>query len=213
MIKSSRAKTWALISLLAVILIMILGSSVFISNILLGAKVDNNTYVIDDIVETYLPVNSEVEEETKIIQEPFNDETVKIHINYYDYKSDRDTQQKSLILYENTYMPNTGILYGSEQTFNVLAAYEGEVTNITTDEIFGTIVEIKHTNNLISKYSSLTNADISVGDTVNAGEIIGTSGVNKVISTSQNMLLFELIYNGEYVNPTNYFNKTLEELN
>ena len=33
-----------------------------------------------------------------------------------------------------------------------------------------------------------------------------------VVSVSKNMLLFELIYNGEYVNPNNYYNKEIESL-
>lgn len=213
MIKRSRAKTWILVTLISILGVMLIGGSVVLSNMLFGRIAsDNNSYVIDDLMETYLPVNNEVTDESKMIQEPFNDETVSIHINFYNYEDERDNQEKSLILYENTYMPNTGILYGTKESFYVLAAYEGEVVDIKTDEVFGTIIEIKHNNSFITKYSSLTNADVEVGDTVNAGEVIGTSGVNKVVSTTQNMLLFEIIYNGEYVNPNNFYNKTLEEI-
>ena len=206
-------KTWALLSLLVIMTLALVGSTLFVTNLIFDSnKVDNNTYVTDDLIDTSLPVNSEVNDDKKLIQEPYNDETVSIHINYYDLKSDQIEQEKSIIVYENTYMPNTGILYGAEEKFNVLSAYEGEVTDIKTDEVFGTVIEIKHSNNLITKYSSLTSADVEVGDTVNVGEVIGTSGINKVVSLSQNMLLFEIIYNGEYVNPNNYFNKTIEEL-
>ena len=206
-------KTWALLSLLVIVILTLVWSTMYVTNLIFDSyKVDNNTYVTDDLIDTSLPVNSEVKDDKKLIQEPFNDETVSIHINYYDFESNRDEQEKSIIVYENTYMPNTGILYGAEEKFNVLSAYEGEVTDIKTDEVFGTIIEIKHPNNLITKYSSLTSTDVEVGDTVNVGEVIGTSGINKVVSVSQNMLLFEIIYNGEYVNPNNYFNKTIEEI-
>ena len=85
------------------------------------------------------------------------------------------------------------------------------ITNITEDEVFGTIIEIKHKNNIISKYSSLKNADVSIGDTVQPGEVIGTSGSNKVVSVSQNCLLLEIIKDGEYVNPNKLYNKSIKE--
>lgn len=210
MIGRSRSKTWILTGTLCALVVLLMCLTAMISTqIFTKLNVDNDTYVLHDLLDSSLPVNTEVE---KNIVKPYSDETVKVHISYYDESSEAKVQEKSIILYENTYMPNTGILYGSENTFNVLSCYEGEVTNITTDEVFGTIIEIKHDNNLISKYSSLTSADVAVGDTVQAGEVIGTSGINKVASVSKNMLLFELIYNGEYVNPDNYYDKEIESL-
>ena len=210
MIGRSRSKTWILTGTLCALVVLLMCLTAMISTqIFTKLNVDNDTYVLHDLLDSSLPVSTEVE---KNIVKPYSDETVKVHISYYDESSEAKVQEKSIILYENTYMPNTGILYGSENTFNVLSCYEGEVTNITTDEVFGTIIEIKHDNNLISKYSSLTSADVAVGDTVQAGEVIGTSGINKVASVSKNMLLFELIYNGEYVNPDNYYDKEIESL-
>ena len=188
MIRRRRVKTWVLTgTLFALVAILMCLTAMISTNIFTKLNIDNDTYVLHDLLDTSLPVNAEVE---KLITAPYNDETVKVHINYYEEEAEAKEQEKSIILYENTYMPNTGILYGSENTFNVLSCYEGEVINVTTDEIFGTIIEIKHENNLISKYSSLTNADVAVGDTVQAGEVIGTSGINKVVSVSKNMLLF-----------------------
>lgn len=210
MIRRRRVKTWVLTgTLFALVAILMCLTAMISTQIFTKLNVDNDTYVLHDLLDSSLPVSTEVE---KNIVKPYSDETVKVHISYYDESSEAKVQEKSIILYENTYMPNTGILYGSENTFNVLSCYEGEVTNITTDEVFGTIIEIKHDNNLISKYSSLTSADVAIGDTVQAGEVIGTSGINKVASVSKNMLLFELIYNGEYVNPDNYYDKEIESL-
>jgi len=110
-------------------------------------------------------------------------------------------------------MPSTGIIYSNENAFDILAVAEGKIEDIKEDEIFGTIITIKHTNNLTTKYSSIKDAKVNVGDTVNTGEIIGTSGVNKVTSVSENMLYFEMIHNGKYVNPEEYYNKEIEEMN
>lgn len=210
MIERRRMKTWVLTGTLCALVVILMCLTAMIStNIFTRLNIDNDTYVLHDLLDTSLPVNTEVKKQISL---PYSDETVKVHIDYYEEESEAKEQEKSIILYENTYMPSTGVLYGSENSFNVLSCYEGEVINVTTDEIFGTIVEIKHENNLISKYSSLTASDVSVGDTVQAGEVIGTSGINKVVSVSKNMLLFELIYNGEYVNPNNYYNKEIESL-
>ena len=203
-------KTWVYTGVLTVLVITLIGLTAGISSMIFkSVNKSEDTYVLQDIVETYTPVAKVIE--TEVMNLPYSDETVEILVNYYEKDADTKKQEDSIILYENTYMPSTGILYGASSAFNVTSVLKGEVTNITKDEVFGTIVEIKHSNNLVSKYSSLTNADVSVGDTVQPGEVIGTSGLNKAVSVSKNMLLFELIYNGEYVNPNNYFNKTISE--
>lgn len=210
--RSRRLKEWVNVSILVLFIVGVIGITSYISkSVFMALKVDNNSYVLRDIVDvgTNIPVNSEVK---KVIEMPFNDTTVTVQINFYDTQSRSEDQEKSLILYDNTYMPNTGILYGSTNTFDVLAVYEGTVESVVEDEVFGSIVTVKHNNNLVTKYSSITNVTVKVGDTVNAGEILGTSGINKVTSVTQNMLLFEMIYNGKYVNPANYYEKSLEEM-
>ena len=203
-------KTWVYTGVLTVLVITLIGLTAGISSMIFkSVNKSEDTYVLQDIVETYTPVAKVIE--TEVMNLPYSDETVEILVNYYEKDADTKEQEDSIILYENTYMPSTGILYGASSAFNVTSVLKGEVTNITKDEVFGTIVEIKHSNNIVSKYSSLTNADVSIGDTVQPGEVIGTSGLNKAVSVSKNMLLFELIYNGEYVNPNNYFNKTISE--
>lgn len=211
MIKKERhLKSWVMPTLVSIMLVTIISVSMLISDSVFSSlDGDNYSYVLRNLVSSSLPVNSEV---SKVIEKPFNEETVSTHINYYDVTKSKEDQEKSLILYENTYMPNTGILYGCEKSFEVLAILEGEVTAVNEDEIFGTIVEVKHNNNLISKYASLSKVEVSVGDTINAGEIIGTSGSNKIVSVTQNMLLFELIHNGTNVNPEAYYNLKIEEL-
>ena len=203
-------KTWVLTTgIVAVIIGVITITSIVSQSIFSTMGLDNNSYVLRGLVNSYLPVNTEVDN-TSI--KPFTDDTVTIHTNYYDLSRSTEEQEKSLILYDKTYMPNTGILYSNDKAFDVVAIYEGEIMSITEDDVFGNIIEIKHTNNITSKYSSVDNVEVSVGETVNKGEIIGTSGKNKVVSVSENMLLFELLYNGTNVNPEEYYNKNLDEM-
>lgn len=203
-------KTWVLTTgIVAIIIGVITITSLISQAIFTSLGIDNNSYVLRGIVSSSLPVNTEINETST---KPFNDESVTIHTNYYDVSKTKEEQEKSLILYEKTYMPNTGILYTSDEMFDVLAIYEGEIISITEDDVFGNIIEIKHTNNITSKYSSVSNVEVSVGETVNKGEVIGTSGKNKVVSKSENMLLFELLYNGVNVNPEEYYDKNFDEM-
>lgn len=211
MVKKRRLKSWVVTSIFILLIAGLVGLTVGVSkSIMKSLNVDNNSYVLRDIANYYLPVNTEIE---NLIKRPFSDDSVSIHINYYDNSNDDETKMKSLIKYERTYLPNTGVLYGSEKSFDVLSVFEGEVIKVTDDEMFGKTVEIKHKNNLTSKYSSLSSVNVAVGDNVQTGEVIGKSGNNKIVGVSQNMLLCELIYNGEYVNPEKYFNTKIEEMN
>lgn len=206
--KSLRAWVYTATLIVLVVSLIVLTAGIT-KNIYNTLNLDENTYVLEGIVDSSTPVNAEVE--VKKVIKPYSDETVTELISYYEVESDIETQQKSLVKYENTYMPNTGILYSAKQSFNVLAIYEGTVTNVETNETFGTIIEIKHDNNIVSKYSSLTNADVSIGDSVQSGEVIGTSGINKVSSESKNMLLIEVISNGKFINPNSVYDKELGE--
>lgn len=203
-------KNWILTSILVVSIITIVGASSYVAQSYFSLiNTDNNSYVLRDMISSNLPVAKEVEK--KMIK-PFNEDKVKVLRDYYKKDGSKEEQEKSLILYENTYMPNTGILYGSEEDFDILSIYEGTVKNVTEDDIFGFIVEIEYANNCIAKYSSLASVEVAKGDNVSIGEIIGKSGKNKIISESQNMLLFELIYDGVNVDPKEYFDKNLNEM-
>ncbi len=209
--KSKKLVEVVSLSVLILSVVAIIGVTSFVSkNIFYALKDNDNSFVLKDIASSDLPVVSDVK---KVIEKPFNDEKTNVQIKFYSKDATKEEQEKSLILYDNTYMPSTGIIYSNEGSFDVLSVAEGKVEDIKQDEVFGNIVTIKHNNNLTTKYSSIKDVKVNVGDTVNSGEIIGTSGINKVTSVSENMLYFEMIYNGGYVNPEDYYNKEIEEMN
>ena len=115
-------------------------------------------------------------------------------------------------MYQNTYMPNTGILYKSTEDFDVLAVLDGTVTDITADEIMGNVITIKHSNGLSTIYQCLNEVNVLIGDLVKQGDVLGTSGTNKIDSSSNNMLLFEVINDGEYLNPETFYQMNPSEL-
>lgn len=152
-----------------------------------------------------------VQTETKFIR-PYNDSNVKVLLNYYDYKAEEDKQKDSLIVYENTYMQSSGVTYGGLENFDVVAVLDGKVTNVKEDELLGNIVEVTHDNGIISIYQSLSEVKVKLNDQVKQGEIIGKSGTCKVNSNLGSSLYFELIVNGNLVDPELYYEKSVSEI-
>ena len=76
----------------------------------------------------------------------------------------------------------------------------------------GNIVTIKHSNNLSTIYQSLNEVNVVAGDTLKQGDIIGTSGSNKFKTDSENMLLFEVVYNGVNLNPETFYQMNIKDL-
>ena len=146
------------------------------------------------------------------ISRPYTNGNVKIVKSYYDYQADASAQEESIVYYGNTYMQNSGVDYGMDAEFEVVSILDGTVMEVTSDEIMGKTVKIKHSNDLISVYQSMGSVDVKQDDTVTQGMIIGKSGEANVSSELGNHLHFELYYQGSVVNPENYYDKLLGEL-
>lgn len=173
--------------------------------------IDKETeYVDNEIIENneYLPVVST--EETII--KPFNSADVIVSKNFYDYMAEEDSQKNSIIYYENIYMQNSGIDYSSDNSFDVISILSGTVIDVKNDSVLGNVVEIRHSNELISVYQSLSEVNVKVDDKVIQGQIIGKSGKSNLNVDLDNCLHFELYYMGEVVNPVDYYDKSLTDL-
>ena len=207
-----KLKKWVVTGIYVSLMVMVLSSAVVLNRLIKYASYSDETlsYVYRGILDDSVPV---VKYKTDKIINPYESEKVEVSKNYYDKDSDEAIQEKSLILYQNTYMPNTGILYKSDEEFDVVSVLDGTVTDIVADEIMGNIVTVKHSNNLTTIYQSLNEVDVLIGDLIKQGDVIGSSGANKIDSDSDYMLLFEVIIDGEYVNPDTFYNMKLEDLN
>lgn len=209
--KRLKLKRWASTAIYISLIMIVFISMMFVSNVLDQKYGDtlNMSYILKDFIDTDTQV---VNVQNEGIIKPFDSENVVIDINYYEKDSDEETQQKSLILYENTYMPNTGILYSNTEQFDCITTLDGTVTKISKDELLGNVIEITHSSSLITTYYSIDNINVSEGQSLKQGDIIGTSGKNNISSTSDNMLLFEVSLNGNNINPENYYQTKLEDL-
>ena len=169
---------------------------------------DNTDYVNKTIFENNIPVVADPE---KIIR-PYIDNSIKIATNYYNSKDDEETQKNSLIFYENTYLPSTGIDYQTDYDFDVVSILDGIVVTVKEDQILGKIVEIKHNDNIISTYQSLGEVLVSVGDEVKQGALIGKSGLSNIQKDMGSHLHFELTVDSKTVDPEEYYDKELGQL-
>ena len=179
--------------------------------------------IVDSETESYAPVdyidkstNERIYPTISVPDEiikPYVDETVTLAIPYYDVNGNDQEQQKSLIYYQNIYMQNTGVMYIGDNEFNVVSVLDGKVKNIKDDTIMGKIVEIEHSNNLITIYQSLGSTNMTVGQEVKQGEIIGMSGKNEIVDNSKFALHFEVYKDGELINPEDFYNLSVSELN
>ena len=209
--KKYSLKSWVVISVYLLAVGAIVSSLYLVGKVLKSSLYDdtNLSYIYHDLIRSTAVVNSSADE--KIIK-PFTLEEVSVVKGFYEKDAESKTQEQALIYYENTYMPNTGVLYGAKNSFDVISVADGTVESIVADELIGNIVTIKHTNNLISRYESINEVNVMVGDALKKGDVIGTAGENKIDSTYDYMLLFEVEHNGTFVNPENIFGMNVKEL-
>lgn len=166
-------------------------------------------YVSNIVTSDVVPTISEAK---KLIK-PYTDEKVTVGKSFYDYKAEASNQEKSITYYDGSYIQNSGIDYVLDQTFDVVAVLDGTVTNVKQDDILGTIVEIKHDNNYVTTYQSLSDVTVKKDDIVTQGQVIGKSGSNKLDKDMGNHLHFELYTNGQVVDPNLYIDKEIKESN
>ncbi len=181
-----------------------------IANKYLFNKSDDLQYVDGEITEEIdrdIPVVST----PSVIVRPYLDNDVKLAKSFYDYKADNDSQENSIILFEGTYMQNSGVDYTGNEVFDVISILDGSVIYVKDDNILGTTVQIRHSNNLISVYQSLSDVIVKEGDEIIQGQIIARSGMSSINKELGNHLHFELYYNGTIVNPEDYYNKDISE--
>ena len=200
---------------------MLLGSVYFVERLINNSMFQSDEVeevqevILDDSVEEDDYINSSdvpVVSTDPVIVRPYTNGNVKIVKNYYDYQADSASQEGSIVYYGNTYMQNSGVDYGMDGEFEVVSILDGTVMEVIDDEIMGKTIKIKHSNDLISVYQSMGSVDVKADDAVTQGMIIGRSGEANVSPELGNHLHFELYHKGSVVNPENYYEKQLGEL-
>jgi stage II sporulation protein Q len=158
---------------------------------------DNITYVSNDILNRTVPIINTPD----IFTNPYPNEEMKIARYYYHAEADDEKKKESIVYYNGTYMPNTGIDYVNKDQFEVTSIYDGTVIDVSNDEILGKTVKIRHSGEIISVYQGLSEIIVNKGDMVFQGQKIGISGTSKLNESLGNHLHFEIYKNGETIDP------------
>ena len=156
-------------------------------------NVEKEQNIVEDNI---IPVIEEVE---TFVLNPYIGENVQEQVGFYDYKAEKDIQEKSIIQFGNTYLQNTGITYTSDNDFKVVSIMDGQVTKVYDNELLGSVVEVTH-NNIVCVYQMVKDIKVKVGDNIPSGFEIASSGTSKLFPTGSN-LHFEVIKNGKIENP------------
>ena len=111
--------------------------------------------------------------------------------------------------YSNTlqeWITHRGIDIKADKTTVVKASRSGTVKYIKEDPRYGLSITIEHSDGFQTVYSSLLSTEfVKEGDKVEQGQSIGTVGNSAVFESAEGSHLhFEILKDGEYVNPDIY---------
>lgn len=191
-------------------LIGLIGTIYLIENSIANKNLDddNTTYVTNTIFDDTVPV---VADTTKIIR-PYVDSNIKIYKRFYNHADSEESQKEAIITYQNTYLQSSGVCYSNESSFDVVSILDGTVIDVKEDELLGKVIEIRHSNDVISIYQGLSEVSVEKDMRVKAGDMIGKSGTSNLFKDAKNILYFEFVVNGTTVNPEEYYDKQINEL-
>ena len=96
---------------------------------------------------------------------------------------------------------HTGLDIACEEGTSVSAAGNGKVTSVDESSTLGTVMTIEHNGGITTKYASLKDVKLKAGDTVSAGDIIGTVTAVPSECADQSHLHFEAYKNGHAADP------------
>lgn len=194
---------FAVLAMIICVIMVLSGISKYINDTI------DYKYTLDNVFDETLPVNA-VKTSTGEILRPYVSDTVKIGKYFYDKDSESSKQESSIILYENTYIQNSGVDYVDTSDFDVISILDGEVVGVEESAIYGKIITIKHTDNFISVYSNVTDVLVTTGYKVTKGEIIASSTKSK-LNNDNSTLHFEVYYKNKVVDPETLYTLSVED--
>jgi murein DD-endopeptidase MepM/ murein hydrolase activator NlpD len=106
----------------------------------------------------------------------------------------------------NRYSQHLAIDFSAPEGTSVVCVYDGTVESVERSYLTGITVTIAHKDGVKSIYNSLGEVeDLSVGQTITQGEVIGTVGTSNLQESNDGAHLhFEVTENGEKINPLTY---------
>lgn len=152
-----------------------------------------------------------VNAQAETMQWPVKDRSlVEVGIPFYDINATNEVKQAAMIQYGDQLTPHTAIDLKAKDgaAFDVLAALSGKVTAVENNPVVGNLVEITHSNGLISVYQSLADVKVTKGAEVKKGDVIAKAGRNDFEKEDGVHLHFEVrqVSDNAAVNPETLLN-------
>jgi stage II sporulation protein Q len=149
---------------------------------------------------------------TETMQMPFKEKgELTVILPFYDSKASTEVRQAALVEYGDTFTPHMGMDFAKpdNQAFDVLAALSGKVTAVEKNPVAGNLVEITHSNGLVTVYQSLAEVKVTKDVEVKKGDIIAKAGRNELEKDQGVHLHFEVRQgqDGQPVNPEQFFSE------
>ncbi|MCD8178906.1 MAG: M23 family metallopeptidase [Tannerellaceae bacterium] len=182
-----------------------------LTGILLGEEDDFNTQQID-ITDNFRPADYH---EFSLPDPKLFANDNKLVIDLYRLRQEEYSfplpGAKLISEYAGKRVRHTGVDLKVSRRDTVLAAFDGIVRMSKRNSTYGNVIVIRHYNGLETLYSHNTQNMVKVGDRVQAGQPIATTGQTGRASTDH--LHFEVRVNGQHFNPALVFDFNNQQLN
>lgn len=114
-----------------------------------------------------------------------------------DYSNGAMVKSKTM----NDWRLHNGVDFSGEFGDEVKSVYDGTVTKIYTDSMWGKVIEIEHSGKMSAKYCGFDEINVNEGDIVAKEQVLGTLGTIPVESADNTHLHLEIMVNGEFADP------------
>jgi len=179
---------------------------IFTYNALIGDETEEQAVQEEVASEDNTVIETNARTET--LKYPFNEDQldqVSVLQDFYDVTADEATRENALLVFNQTFSTSSGVsLSVNSEPFEVLAAMSGEVTDVKLDAFTGNEIVVTHANGMETRYSSVTDILVKKGDKVEQGQPLATTTENEWNPTAGIHLHFEVLQDGEHVNPRNF---------
>ena len=158
------------------------------------------------------PVVTETEEQFAL---PFDASLdYKICRKFYDKNASTSDQELGLIKYGTTFRTSDGTGYSLKDNspFEVTAVLSGKVVEVKENPLLGTYCVLEHDNNIKTYYYGLSETSLKVGDMVEQGELVGTSGTTELDKEAGNYVYLKITKADKKLNPETVVGKKPSEV-
>ena len=178
---------------------------------------DNNALPSSDVQSTDSQITESAEEANKTVSDqPYEESedtasqeespavSFMLPISGNIAKGYSDTALQYSATYDDLRL-HTGIDILCDEGSEVLSAASGTVISVEQDPNLGQVIAIDHSNGITARYCSLASVNVRAGDTVRAGDSLGTSGTVPSESSDLPHIHIEVLKDGNIASPLQVF--------